>query len=190
MKGMNKILNEHIAAIQTPVLILKTPIAAISAGLFSWITIEYAPSGMLFFYLLIAMAADFITGLLKSWKNKENTSSEGLRKSITKVTSYFSAVIVIMIMVNVVGLVDEGNKYDLAIIINGLMGFIIFAELYSICENISEVYPESPLVKFVVIPIMTFLRGRFQNVKMPSHEKEQKNTDGPDSYGSFHDAGC
>lgn len=147
------------------ITILKTPTLAIGAGLFSWFTIEYLPSAMLFFWLLTAMLGDFITGLLKSWRNGKHTTSEGLRRSITKVLSYMGAILVIMIMVNVIGLVDNGNTYDLAIVINGLMGFIVFVELYSICENISEAYPESPLVKYFIIHIMTFLRGRFDNLK-------------------------
>lgn len=145
--------------------ILKTPTLAVSAGLFSWLTIEYFPSAMLFFWLLIAMFGDFVTGLLKSWRKGKHTSSEGLRRSITKVLSYCGAILVIMVMVNVIGLVDDGNKYDLAIIINGLMGFIVFVELYSICENITEAYPESPLVKYFIVHIMTFLRGRFDSLK-------------------------
>ena len=149
----------------TMITILKTPSAAITAGFFSWLTIEYVPSAMLFFYLLVAMLGDFVTGLLKSWKKGQHTSSEGLRRSVTKVLSYMGAILVIMVMVNVIGLVDEGNKYDLAMIINGLMGFIVFVELYSICENITEAYPESPLVKYFIIHIMTFLRGRFNSIK-------------------------
>lgn len=148
------------------ITILKTPALAIGAGLFSWFTIEYFPSAMLFFWLLIAMLGDFITGLLKSWKKGKHTSSEGLRRSVTKVLSYCGAILVIMTLVNVIGLVDDGNKYDLAIVINGLMGFIVFVELYSICENISEAYPESPLVKYFIIHIMSFLRGRFDKMKI------------------------
>ena len=157
------------------ITILKTPTAAITAGFFSWFTIEYFPSAMLFFWLLIAMLGDFITGLLKSWKKGSHTSSEGLRRSITKVLSYCGAILVIMTLVNVIGLVDDGNKYDLAIIINGLMGFIVFVELYSICENITEAYPESPLVKYFIIHIMSFLRGRFESLKSKVDEK----TDNP-----------
>lgn len=159
-------MNKPIKLISnTMITILKTPTSAITAGLFSWLTIEYFPSAMLFFYLLVAMLGDFITGLLKSWKKGQHTSSEGLRRSITKVLSYCGAILVIMVMVNVIGLVDDGNKYDLAMIINGLMGFIVFVECYSICENISEAYPESPLVKYFIVHIMTFLRGRFDNLK-------------------------
>lgn len=154
------------------ITILKTPTTAIMAGIFSWFTIEYFPSVMLFFYLLVAMLGDFITGLLKSWKKGRQTSSEGLRRSVTKVLSYIGAILVIMVMVNVIGLVDDGNKYDLAIIINGLMGFIVFVELYSICENISEAYPESPLVKYFLVHIMTFLRGRFDSLKQKANEKD------------------
>lgn len=152
--------------------ILKTPTALIAAGIFSWFSVEYVPSAMLFFYLLIAMLGDFITGLLKSWKKGVHTSSEGLRRSITKVLSYVGSILVIMVMVNVIGLVDDGNKYDLAVIINGLMGFIVFVELYSICENITEAYPESPLVKYFIIHIMTFLRGRFESLKPKVNEKD------------------
>jgi len=144
------------------IAILKSPLAALTAGFFTWFSVEYFPSAMLFFWLLVAMFGDFVTGLLKSWKKGKATSSEGLRRSITKVLSYCGAILVIFVMVNVIGLVDTSNKYDLAMIINGLMGFIVFVELYSICENINEAYPDTPLTIYFIGPIMKFLKGRLE----------------------------
>lgn len=160
----------------TMISILKTPTSAIASGFFSWFTIEYFPSAMLCFWLLVAMLGDFITGLLKSWKKGEVTSSEGLRRSITKVLSYGGAILVIMTLVNVVGLVDTTNSYDLAIVINGLMGFIVFVELYSICENINQAYPDTPLTIYFIAPIMKFLRGRFERLPLPENNQNEKDS--------------
>jgi len=154
--------------------ILKSPSSAVVGGLFSWFTIEYFPSAMLCFWLLVAMLGDFITGLLKSWKKGEVTSSEGLRRSITKVLSYGGAILVIMTLVNVVGLVDTTNSYDLAIVINGLMGFIVFVELYSICENINQAYPDTPLTIYFIAPVMKFLRGRFERLPLKENKENEK----------------
>ncbi|MGI9190929.1 MAG: phage holin family protein [Chitinophagaceae bacterium] len=149
---------------------IKTPMLLLAGISFTWFTVEYVPSAMLFFYLLVAMFGDFVTGLLKSWKKGEVTSSEGLRRSITKVLSYGGAILVIMTLVNVVGLVDTTNSYDLAIVINGLMGFIVFVELYSICENINQAYPNTPLTIYFIAPVMKFLRGRFEKAQTQVNE--------------------
>jgi phage-related holin len=161
------------------ILDIKTPLLLLAGITFSWFAIEYFPSAMLCFWLLVAMLGDFITGLLKSWKKGEVTSSEGLRRSITKVLSYGGAILVIMTLVNVVGLVDTSNSYDLAIVINGLMGFIVFVELYSICENISQAYPDTPLTIYFIGPIMEFLRGRFKRLPLPENKDNEKNNDIP-----------
>lgn len=145
------------------ILSIKTPLLLLAGISFSWFAIEYLPSGMLFMWLLVAMFFDLITGLLKSWNERIATCSEGFRKSVTKFTSYGGAIIVITALVNVIGIADIKNTYDLSVVINGLMGFIVFTELYSICENIVSVYPESALVRFVILPIMKFLRGKFKN---------------------------
>lgn len=159
------------------IAILKTPLTALTATLFTWFSVEYFPSAMLFFWLLLAMFGDFVTGLLKSWKKGVVTSSEGLRRSITKVLSYCGAILVIFILVNVVGLVDTSNKYDLAVIINGLMGFIVFVELYSICENINEAYPDTPLTQYFIGPMMKFLKGRLE--KNPINQQHDENPVSP-----------
>jgi len=151
-------------------IIIKSPITAIMATLFALFSIEYLPSFMLLIWLLAAMLGDFVTGLLKSWATKQITTSEGFRKSVTKVLSYFGAILVITTLVNVIGLIDKSNTYDLTFVINGLMGFIVFTELYSICENILAAYPDSPLTKFVINPIMKFLRGKFE--QNPLNEKD------------------
>jgi phage-related holin len=145
------------------ILDIKTPLLLLAGITFSWFDVEYVPSPMLSIWLLFAMFGDLSTGLLKSWSKNMVTSSEGFRKSVTKVTSYGGAILVITALVNIIGIVDLKNTYDLSVVINGLMGFIVFTELYSICENILAVYPESALVKFVILPIMKFLRGRFKN---------------------------
>ena len=145
------------------ILSIKTPLLLLAGISFSWFAVEYVPSPMLSIWLLFAMFFDLVTGLTKSWNNNVVISSEGFRKSVNKVISYGGAVLVITALVNIIGIVDVKNTYDLSVVINGLMGFIVFTELYSICENILAVYPESALVKFVILPIMKFLRGKFKN---------------------------
>lgn len=147
------------------VLSIKTPLLLLAGISFAWFSIEYVPSLMLFIYLLAAMLVDGITGLLKSWRGNQVSTSKGFQQSVIKVFAYCGSIVMITIMVNVIGLVDDGNKYDLAIVINGLMGFIIFIELYSICENISKAYPNSPLTKYFISYIMKFLRGKFESLK-------------------------
>lgn len=115
---------------------------------------------MILFWLVLAVAFDLLTGVLKAWSKGESTTSAGLRKTVIKIGSYVGTMVMVIILTNVVGIVDVSNRYDLSILVDTLMGFMVFIELYSICENISEAYPNSPLVTYMIGPIMKFLKGK------------------------------
>lgn len=140
--------------------IAKYPGLLLTGVTFSWLSVHYVPSVMILFWLVIAVAFDLLTGVLKAWSKGENTTSTGLRKTVIKIFSYVGTVVMLIILVNVIGVVDVNHKYDLSILIDTLMGFMVFIELYSICENISEAYPNSPLVTYMIGPILKFLKGK------------------------------
>lgn len=134
----------------------------ILSAFFAWLSIKYVPSAMLLFWLVCAVGGDLVTGLLKAWAKKKCTVSRGFRKTIVKILSYTGTIVAVMVLVNVVGIVDVNNNYNLTILIDSLMGFMVFIELFSICENISIAYPGAPLTKYLVNPMLKFLKGRIQ----------------------------
>mgnify|MGYP003336767858 CR=1 FL=1 len=156
--------------------IFKSPLLFITgtsfATSFAWFSVKYVPSMMIFFWLVIAVLGDLLTGLLKAWTKGLATTSTGLRRTATKIGSYCGAIVVVVILVNMLGIVDHNNKYNLEFLIDGLVGFMVFIELYSICENISEAYPNSPLTKWLIIPIMKKLKGKLS--KNPLEDEEFK----------------
>jgi phage-related holin len=151
--------------------IFKYPLLLITgtsfATSFAWLSVKYLPSLMIFFWLVIAVLGDLLTGLLKAWAKGQATSSTGLRRTATKIGSYCGAIIVVIILINMLGIVDTTNSYNLKILIDGLIGFMVFIELYSICENISEAYPNSPLTLWLIEPIMLKLKGKFLKPPTP-----------------------
>ena len=147
----------------TLLTILKHPTLLSASAIFAWLSIKYVPSAMILFWLVTAVGLDLVTGVLKAWSKGEGTTSTGLRKTIVKIGSYVGTMVMVIILVNVVGIVDVNNKYDLTVLIDALMGFMVFIELYSICENISEAYPNSPLVIYMIGPLIVFLKGKLKS---------------------------
>lgn len=141
----------------------KSPTLIVLATSFAWFSVKFVPSAMILFWLAAAVLLDLITGVLKAWSKGSNTTSTGLRKSVIKIGSYVGTVVMVTILVNVVGVVDVNNRYDLTLLIDALMGFIVFIELYSICENIDEAYPRSLLSKYLITPLLKFFRGKLQH---------------------------
>lgn len=143
--------------------IFKTPLLAITGAGFAWFSIKYLPSAMLLFWLVLSIGLDLITGVLKAWSKGESTTSTGLRKTVVKIGSYVGTVVMVIILLNLIGIVDTTNRFNLTILIDALMGFMVFIELYSICENIDAAYPNSPLSKYMITPILKFLKGKINN---------------------------
>ena len=141
----------------------KSPLLFTAGAGFTWFTVKYLPATMLLIYLVVAVAFDLMTGLLKSWSKGIATSSIGLRKTIIKIGSYVGTIVMVIILINLVDIMDSTDNFNLAILLDALMGFMVFIELYSICENISEAYPNSPLTKYMIGPIIKLLKGRLKN---------------------------
>jgi len=146
--------------------ILKQPLLLILSGAFSWVVIKYLPSPMAVFWLVGATLLDLLTGLLKAWSKKMCSTSIGFRRSIIKFGSYCAIVVVVTMFTNLIGVVDDNNKYNLSILIDALLGFMTFVELFSVCENVSLAFPNHPMTQYFIKPLMKILKGRFDNNPM------------------------
>lgn len=129
---------------------------------FAWFAVEYLPSGMALFWLAAAVLLDLITGLLKAWSKRMCSTSAGFRKTIIKIGTYCATIVVLTILVNIISFIDVNHRYPLEILINGLLAFMTFIELFSVCENISLAYPRAPLTKYLIDPLLKFMKGRLK----------------------------
>ena len=143
--------------------IAKAPLMILLSTSLSWLSIKYLPSGMLMMLLAGSVLLDLITGILKAWSKKICSKSEGFKRTIIKIMVYCATIVVVVILFNIIGLVDVNNKYDLTFLVNGQIAFMIFIELYSVCENILIAYPNSPLTRFMIKPFIKFLKGRLND---------------------------
>lgn len=114
------------------------------------------------FSLLLALAfvvmLDLLTGVYKSKRKGEATTSKGFRKTIDKFISYGVAVASSCVLVFVSQQKGgEAVKLISGFLNDGLVCFIIYIEVVSVFENLIEISPESPLCQFFFSPVHKFL---------------------------------
>lgn len=131
----------------------------LTAMLWGWLEIAFLPNPMLIFCLFGAMIIDLITGLLKSWSTGKATTSTGFRRTVVKITMYFSLITATWILANLLSKMWESGKIDYAPLVNLVIGILSFIELYSVFENVYAMAPNSPISRYVAKPFLKFLRG-------------------------------
>lgn len=159
--------------------ITKTPMLTILATF----TIQYIPTLAHLFWLCLAVVLDLITGLLKAWSKGQVTTSSGFRKTIIKIGSYVGTVVGFVILVNVMSMYADNKNIDLSFLINWLMGFMIFIELYSVFENIDAAYPDSIFSKYISSPILKLLKGKLKDSPFTSLGQKDTKDDKPADQG-------
>lgn len=135
----------------------------LSAATAGWFEVAYIPKPMMVIFLIGAVIVDFITGLIRSWNKGVATSSTGFRKTVTKVGGYCGAIIGMWLLANILGIMYEKPPINYSFIVNGTIGFISFIELYSIFENISDLFPNQNLFRSFLKGIMKFLKNKIEN---------------------------
>lgn len=139
------------------------PLSILVGGFFAWFSVEHIPSPMMLFWLGLTMVINLCTGVAKSWKNDEFTTHEGFQKSAIKIVVYTCVVVAVVVLVNMVQSISGYTKFDFGIAIDGTLGFLVWIELYSVFENVSIIYPASPLTRYFILPILKVLRSRLKN---------------------------
>jgi len=150
----------------------------LSSFAWGWFEVIAIPKLMLLFFLFGAMLVDFVTGLMKSWRLGIATSSNGLRKTVTKICTYAGAITGVWLLANLMN--ASVFKFDYTVFVNSSIGFLTFIEIYSIFENVYEIDPNSLLSKKFIAPILKFLKGRLEQNpinKLPGmgEKKEEEN---------------
>lgn len=155
--------------------IFKSPLLIIISSSGAWFAIKYLPSPMLLFFLVSATLVDLLTGLLKAWSKNICSSSIGFRRTLIKIGSYSATVVLVVLLANIIGVIDVENKYDLSLVVNGLISFMTFIEIFSSFENISLAYPNSPMTQYFIKPIMKVLKGRITDNPISKFAKKSEN---------------
>lgn len=141
-------------------------------GVLLFIDILTIPTFKLFYVLVLAIAIDFITGIIKAKMQAKARTSEGYRKTVVKLMQYIVPVLVIWIGSK--NIPEYGQT--LKEIGGWLMMFIIYIEFTSILENLYEVDQKSIIAKYVYKPGLKILKFGIENnqVAKAAEELEKK----------------
>lgn len=126
------------------------------------------PSPIIVIGIIILVALDLIWGVRKAAKNGEATTSRGLRKTFDKAGSYFTLLISVMVVTNVVNLSDAQHQYSdwMAYLNNGIPLMFCYVEMKSILENLIEINTHdgepNELAATILIPIHDKLILKFK----------------------------
>jgi phage-related holin len=124
------------------------------AGILLGIEFFVKPSFSLLSVVLILIALDLVTGVVKAkFQHKERTS-EGYRRTVIKLLQYLGPVIVLYIGSKSI---PEHSKL-LKDISGYVMMFICYIEATSIFENLYEIDKKSMIAKFLYRPALVILK--------------------------------
>lgn len=112
------------------------------------------PTLSLFTVVMILIALDFLTGVTKAKLKKQDRTSEGYRKTVTKLLQYM---IPILVLWGASKFLPE-NKEMLQKIAGWVMMFINYIEATSIFENLYEIDKNSIISKFIYRPALLILK--------------------------------
>ncbi|MGV0854757.1 phage holin family protein [Empedobacter brevis] len=128
------------------------------------------PDWILFVALTFLMSIDFITGFMKAKFLKVNRSSEAFRKTVKKIIQYCSAIIVVVMLLNLMRF-DQSNQFfkDYSNWLqNGVIVLMVYIELTSILENAIAIDKTSTFAKVFIIPFHRLLTLQLKNNPMYS----------------------
>lgn len=126
--------------------------------------LSFVPTFNLLFALAFVIGLDFLTGCYKARRKGEMTTSGGFRRTVDKFVSYGVAVgtsCVLCFVSQQKG--GEAVKLISGFLNDGLVCLIIYIEIVSICENVIEINPESPLSQFFFTPLHKILTLQLKN---------------------------
>ena len=90
------------------------------------------------FALFFIVLLDLLTGIFKSKKKGVATASQGMKKSVQKLTTYLSLILLSLILTNLAKMTYdlENHLESLNLGINGICFWLIHLEVKSVLENL------------------------------------------------------
>lgn len=134
------------------------------------------PDWILFIALTFLMTIDFFTGFMKAKFLKINRSSEAFRKTVKKIIQYCSAIIVVVVLLNLMQF-DKSNQFfkDYSDWLqNGVIMLMIYIELTSITENSIAIDKTSTFAKVFSIPFHRLLTLQLKSNPMYTSSAEEQ----------------
>lgn len=114
--------------------------------------------------MLVMIAIDFVTGVIKAYLNGDARTSSGFRKTVIKFLQYFGSLSVAIVFSFAANYSDKPDMVMLAgKVSSGLVWFIIYIEVTSICENLIAVDDKSPFAVWIVKPVHRWLTFQIRN---------------------------
>lgn len=124
---------------------------------------------LLALFLLIGL--DFLTAMAKLRVLKIEPTSEGQRRSVSKITQYGGAIVVCYLL----WALFKTNLPNAGIILNMILLGVMFVEVTSIFENLYEVDHKSYFGKYFIYPVLKIMKfGMVKNPLMKQLEKLQQ----------------
>lgn len=141
------------------------------------------PTFSLFGVLMAVIGIDFLTGVVKAKFKKLARTSEGYRKTVTKLLQYIVPVLILWGGGRFIPEYAERLKQASG----WVMMFIIYIEVTSIFENLYEIDKKSPISKYLYRPALVILKfGLEHNAIEQAAEKlkDKGNTSDPSNQPS------
>lgn len=114
--------------------------------------------------MIVMIAIDFVTGVAKAYLNGDARTSSGFRKTVIKFLQYFGSLSVSIVFSFAANYSDKPDIVSIAgKISSGLVWFIIYIEVTSICENLVAVDDKSAFANYIVKPIHKLLTFQIRN---------------------------
>jgi hypothetical protein len=143
-----------------------------------FIKFAFVPNAQLLFWMGIAIALDFCTGLAKACVLKQARTSSGFRKTLIKFMQYGGTIGVGMILGNAAQQNSMTEVEGLLKYFNdALVIFIICTEVKSIFENLNEVDNKSVFARYFIQPIHALLSLRIKNNPLAKQAEEETKKD-------------
>lgn len=117
------------------------------------------PTFALFAVVLVSIAMDFVTGIVKAKFKGVNRTSEGYRKTVVKLMQYIVPILILW------GAGRYIPEYQLHLhrASGWVMMFIIYIEVTSIFENLYEIDSTSMISKYLYKPMLRILKLGIKN---------------------------
>lgn len=96
------------------------------------------PNPAFAFALVLFVILDLLTGIFKSKKKGVATASQGMKKSVQKLTTYLSLILLSLILTNLAKLTYDLEQHlnELNLGINAICFWLVHLEVKSILENL------------------------------------------------------
>jgi phage-related holin len=142
-----------------------------------FIKLQVFPNANLLVYLGIAIAVDFVTGVLKAIILKQARTSSGFRRTVTKFLQYGGTLVVGVILANVAKENNWGASSTLNFFNDALIVFMVYIEATSVFENMYACDSKSVFSKMVIVPIYKILTAQISKGFFSTPPMEVKDPD-------------